>query len=107
MPIFKPMSDLSMVVKPSSINFGHEWSARLEPYCENFAEGTTFTCSVCDKDWPGASFECPACQQPCCRGCLPPDTDGCKPCLLIKEELLKVVEKDAPKDAPQPEGDKA
>ncbi len=39
---FQAEEYLSMVVKPSMIDFGFEWSVRLEPYCQNFAEGTSF-----------------------------------------------------------------
>ena len=40
LPVFKPKPGLGMVVNPSMVNFGFDWSVRLGPYCHNFAEGT-------------------------------------------------------------------
>ena len=91
LPLFQPRSDMRMVVKPSMINFGFEWSVRLAPYCDNFAEGT-FTCSACDMDWPGHGFECTSCTGLCCRECFPIDAEVCKPCALVKTGLEEVPE---------------
>ena len=91
LPLFQPRSDMRMVVKPSMINFGFEWSVRLAPYCDNFADGT-FTCSACEMDWPGHGFECASCTGQCCRECFPIDAEVCKSCALVKTGLEEVPE---------------
>ena len=94
LPLFKPKSDLSMVIQPAMINFGFEWSERLAPYTANFDKGT-FVCAGCDKEWPGGGCQCPVCEVPCCHECLPPDTERCMNCAVIKDELARVAEKEA------------
>jgi hypothetical protein len=44
--MFTPKSNQSMVILPSMINFGVEWSERLAP---NFADGV-FECPGCSKE---------------------------------------------------------
>ena len=105
LPLFKPKSNLSMLVEPEMINFGFEWMERLAPYCVNFDEGT-FACEGCEKEWPGQGFECPTCKLPCCRECFPVGTDGCYNCVTInkslaQEEENQVAESPAAADLPK------
>ena len=96
LPMFKPKSNLSMVILPSMITFGAEWSARLAPYCKNFDEGI-YECPGCTKEWPGQGFKCPACKLPCCRDCLPEESEQCKNCAIIAAEFAKSQENQEPK----------
>ena len=94
LPMFKPKSDLSMVIQPAMINFGFEWSERLGPYTENFDKGS-FECHGCSKEWPGCGSQCPVCDVPCCLECLPADTERCMNCAIIRDELARLEEKEA------------
>ena len=91
LPLFQPESNLRMVIKPSLINFGYEWSERLEPYCENFNEGK-FDCDGCDKTWPGVGFKCSMCETQRCRVCFPAGTEGCYDCVTIQTSLAREQE---------------
>ena len=95
LPTFKPQSNLRMVVQPAMVNFGFEWYERFAPYCKNFDEAI-FECPGCEKEWPGQGFECPACNLPCCRGCLPEESEQCKNCTIIAAEFAKSQENQAP-----------
>jgi hypothetical protein len=94
LPLFIPKSNLSMVILPSVINFGVEWSESLAPYCANFDEGA-FDYNGCEKEWPGRGFECPVCKCPCCRACLPEEAQRCKNCDMFKASYLKLQEIEA------------
>jgi hypothetical protein len=98
---FKPKSNMSLVVSPAELLFGHDCLEVLGAYRDEVS-GDSFDCTLCGKKWPGDGLECPKCQDRFCVNCLPDPNVPCQQCKPVPAvpQLTFVEEVEQPHPRP-------